>query len=186
MTDPPDITRLLVRWQDGDEAALERLSPFIYEELRKLAASHMRRERPGHTLQATALVHEAYLRLVGVKADITSRKHFYALSSRLMRRVLVDHARAAQRAKRGGGALRLTLHESLLDAGETEREAGILELDEALNKLGAIDARMARGVELLFFGGLTWDEAAEVLGVSRGTLHSDMTFAKAWLRDALN
>ena len=183
MTARQDITRLLGRWQEGDKAALEDLSPFIYEELRKLAASHMRRERPGHTLQATALVHEAYIRLVGVDADFASRSHFYALASRLMRRVLVDYARSAKRAKRGGGALKVTLSESRVEAGG--REHGILELDDALNKLAEIDARMARGVELQYFGGLTSTEAAEVLGVSRTTLHNDMTFAKAWLQEAL-
>jgi RNA polymerase sigma factor (TIGR02999 family) len=178
-----DITLLLGRWQDGDKAALEDLSPYIYEELRKLAANHMRRERAGHTLQATALVHEAYIRLLGVDTDFSSRSHFYALASRLMRRVLVDHARAARRDKRGGGAAKQTLNESRVEAGG--REHDILELDDALNKLAEIDARMARGVELQYFGGLTSTEAAEVLGVSRTTLHKDMTFAKAWLQEAL-
>lgn len=183
MAPDQDITRLLGRWQQGDAAALEDLSPYVYEELRKLAASHMRRERAGHTLQATALVHEAFIRLLGVETDFASRKHFYALASRLMRRVLVDHARSTQREKRGGGVARVTLSESRIEADG--REHDILELDEALNKLAEIDARMARGVELQYFGGLTSTEAAEVLGISRTTLHNDMTFAKAWLQEAL-
>ena len=183
MAERADITGLLGRWQAGDETALQNLSPFIYEELRKLAASHMRREHAGHTLQATALVNEAYLRLVGVESDFANRKHFFALTSRLMRRVLVDHARSHRRAKRGGGAVKVTWQDSVMDDGGAEM--GILELDEALNKLAAIDARMARGVELLYFGGLTATEAAEVLGVSRTTLHHDMQFARAWLHDAL-
>lgn len=183
MAERLEITRLLGRWQEGDASAFKDLSPIVYDELRRLAASHMRGERSGHTLQATALVHEAYIRLVGVEADFASRKHFFAMTSRLMRRVLVDHARSVQSAKRGGGAMKITLDESRMQAGGSD--PCILELDEALNKLAAIDKRMARGVELLYFGGLTSEEAAEVLGVSRTTLHNDMTFAKAWLKDAL-
>lgn len=184
MEEKTEITRLLQAWQAGDGEALEALSPYIYEELRRLAASHMRREAAGHTLQATALVHEAWVRLVGVEADFASRSHFYALASRLMRRILVDHARSAKRVKRGGSARNLTLDESAMVSAESD--PAILELDEALNKLAAFDARMAESIELMFFGGLSYEETASVLGVSRTTVYEDVKLARAWLRDAMN
>ena len=135
----PQNPRLLGRWRDGDDVAPELLSPYIYDELRKLAASHMRREKPGHTLQATALVNEAFLCLAGVNADFASRKHFQALCSRLMRRIFVDHARSAQRAKRGDRGLEVTPNESVLDRGGVE--AGIPELVDALTKRATFDER---------------------------------------------
>ncbi|MEX1265759.1 MAG: sigma-70 family RNA polymerase sigma factor [Woeseia sp.] len=177
------ITALLHDWQAGDESALERITPYLHEELRRLAASHMRRESGGHTLQSTALVNEAYLRLVDVELDFASRAHFLAIASRVMRRVLVDHARRKQRAKRGGPARDLTLDESIYMADAAD--PSVLDLDDALNKLAAFDARMAGGIELIYFGGLTTAEAAEALGISRVTLHDDLKLAKAWLQREL-
>lgn len=178
------ITALLEDWQSGDAGALERITPYLHHELRRLAASHMRREATGHTLQSTALVNEAYLRLVDVELDFASRAHFLAIASKVMRRVLVDHARRKQRAKRGGPARELTLDEAvyLSEAGDPR----ILELDEALNKLATFDARMAGAVELVYFGGLTTAEAAEALGISRVTLHEDLKLARAWLHRELD
>ena len=181
--DTDQITRLLGEWQAGDEDALEQLTPFVYAELQKLAASHMRKERGGHTLQPTALVNEAFLKLLGADVDFANRAHFYGIASRVMRRVLVEHARYNSRQKRGGGAEKVTLHESLV--GGEDREADIVELDTALNKLADFDARMARAIELLYFGGLSHEETAEVIGVSRTTLFEDLKLAKAWLNKEL-
>lgn len=173
------ITRLLGAWQSGDKEALDELTPYVYAELQKLAVSHMRRERGSHTLQSTALVHEAFIKLVDADVDFASRAHFYGVASRIMRRVLVDHARSAGRQKRGGDVQRVTLHEAAVGG---DLSSDVVELDEALNKLAEFDARMAGAVELVFFGGLKHDEAAEVLGVSRTTLFEDMKLAKAWLK----
>lgn len=175
-----DITRLLGAWQAGDEAALDELTPYVYAELQRLAAAHMRRERRGHTLQATALVHEAFLKLAGAHVDFTSRAHFYGVASRIMRRLLVEHARAANRQKRGGDLRRVTLDEGAVGNDEP-LVADIVELDAALNKLSAFDARMASAIELVYFGGLKHEEAADVLGVSRTTLFDDLKLARAWL-----
>lgn len=175
-----DITRLLGAWQAGDEGALDELTPYVYAELQRLAASHMRREQRGHTLQATALVHEAFLKLAGADVDFASRAHFYGVASRIMRRLLVEHARAANRQKRGGGLQRVTLDESAV-AGGDGIVADVIELDEALNKLAVFDARMASAIELVYFGGLKHEEAADVLGVSRTTLFEDLKLARAWL-----
>jgi RNA polymerase sigma factor (TIGR02999 family) len=174
-----EITTLLVRWRGGDEAALERLMPLVYDELRRLAERYMRAERPDHTLQATALVHEAYVRLVGVEAAWQDRVHFLSLAARLMRRILVDHAKAARRGKRGGGAVKMSLDDVALVAPEPS--SALLDLDEALNGLAALDERKARAVELHYFGGLTYDETAEVLGVSAATVDRDLRMARAWL-----
>lgn len=173
-----EITRLLGAWQAGDQAALDELTPYVYAELQRLAASYMRREQSGHTLQATALVHEAFLKLVGAEVDFASRAHFYGIASRIMRRLLVEHARAAGRQKRGGGLHQITLNEGAIAGDGT---ADVIELDEALNKLAEFDARMARAVELIHFGGMQHDEAAKALGVSRTTLYEDLKLAKAWL-----
>ena len=173
-----DITRLLGAWQAGDAGALEELTPYVYAELQRLAASHMRRERDAHTLQSTALVHEAFIKLVGAEVDFASRAHFYGIASRIMRRLLVEHARGVGRQKRGGGVKRITLDEVLVEGKD---ETDIIELDEALNKLAEFDARMAEAIELIYFGGLKHDEAADVLGVSRTTLFEDVKLAKAWL-----
>lgn len=175
----PSVTALLERWQSGDDDALERLAPMIYRELQRLARRSMRSEHAGHTLQATALVNEAFIRLVEMDVTWQNRAHFFAVASRLMRRILVDHARARCSQKRGGGAPKLSLDEELVLSDD--RAAEMLELDDALDKLAAFDERKARIVELQFFSGLTYDETAEVLGVSPVTVHRDLKMAKAWL-----
>ena len=181
-TKPPasEVSRLLKHWGEGDESALNKLIPLVYQELRRLAHYQMARERAGHTLQTTALVHEAYLRLIGAgKISSQDRAHFFALSAQLMRRVLVDHARGQGRAKRGGGIEKLSLEESLfIPVG---RDTNIVELDDALNALAAVDARKARTVELRFFGGFSVEETARVLNVSVRTVMNDWKFAKVWL-----
>ncbi len=181
---PQQVTRLLVAWGGGDQAALEELTPLVYGELRRLAHHYISRERPGHTLQTSALVNEAYLRLVEQKhGDWQCRAHFYGIAARLMRQVLVDYARRRGYAKRGGGALRVSFDEAL--AVSDERAAEVVALDEALEGLAKLDPRQSRIVELRFFGGLSIEETAEVLGVSPGTVMADWTVAKAWLRRAL-
>lgn len=178
-----DVTSLLSAWQAGDSAAMEQVSPYIYEELRRLARHYMSGENPGHTLQTTGLVNEAFMRLVGGEFDYPSRSHFFALAARMMRQILVDHARGRRREKRGGGQRNLTFDEAAHVDGRSAQT--ILEVDEALTRLADQDPRMAQAVELVYFGGLSYDETAEVLGVSRSTLGNDLKFAKAWLKDAL-
>ena len=181
---PQQVTRLLAAWRGGDRAALDELTPLVYEELRRLAHHYIGRERPGHTLQTSALVNEAYVRLVDQKnVDWQGRAHFYGIAARLMRQVLVDYARRRGYAKRGGDARRVSLDEAL--AVSDERAAEVVALDEALEGLAKIDPRQSRIVELRFFGGLTIEETAEVLGVSPGTVMADWTVAKAWLRRAV-
>ena len=177
---PREVTRLLVEWGDGDEAALARLMPLVYDELRRLARNYMRRERPGHTIQPTALVNEAYLRLVE-QTNIAwqSRAHFFGIAAGVMRRVLCDHARARLADKRGGGAVRVSLVEAA--ARSDEQTADMLALDEALVELAEVDPRKARVVELRYFGGLSVEETAEALKVSRSTVLHDWSLAKAWL-----
>lgn len=178
---PRELTRLLVDWGNGDEAALERLMPLVYDELRRLARHYMRRERPGHTIQPTALVNEAYLRLVEQQnVPWQSRAHFFGIASRLMRQILVDYARARNYRKRGGGGQQVSLSEAAGAVGG--RAAELLALDEALVSLAALDEQQARVVELRYFGGLTIEEAAEVLGVSHATVERDWRAARAWLR----
>jgi RNA polymerase sigma-70 factor (ECF subfamily) len=172
------VTRLLREWGGGNKQALDLLMPLVYDQLRKLASRCLAAERPGHTLRATALVNEAYLRLVETDASFHDRVHFYAVAARLLRHILVDHARAQNRQKRGGGAERLTLDESVMVGGE---QPELLELDEALNRLASRDKRKSEIVELLFFGGLTYDETAAALGISTATVHRELTMAKAWL-----
>lgn len=173
------ITQLLIRWQDGDADALEEAVPYLHAELQRLAAYFMNREQSGHTLQSTALVNEAYLRLVDIDLKIENRAHFLALAAKIMRRILVDHARGRQRQKRGAGVRPLSLDESavLSESGDPR----LVDLDEALIKLESFDARLAKTVELVYFGGLTTQQAADALGVSRVTLNKDMNLAKAWL-----
>lgn len=177
---PEEITGLLVAWGSGDEAALERLIPLVYDELRRLAHRYMSRERHGHTLQTTALVNEAYLRLVNWReARWQNRAHFFAVSAQMMRRILVDFARDRQYLKRGGGALRVSLDEV---ANFTEgRGADLVALDEALTALAEVDRRKAQVVEMRFFGGLSVREVAEVLKVSEETVMRDWRLAKVWL-----
>ncbi len=182
MTGPSasDVSQLLKDWREGNESALHKLIPLVYEELRKIAHFQMARERAGHTLQTTALVNEVYLRLVGArKISWEDRAHFLSLSAQLMRRVLVDHARGHGRAKRGGAIQKLPLDESI--AIPIGPDASIVELDDALNALAVADARKAKTVELRFFGGFSVEETAKVLGVSVRTVMSDWKFAKAWL-----
>lgn len=177
---PPEITHLLRDWSGGDAAALERLLPLVYEELRKLARSQLRRERADHTLQPTALVHEAYLRLAGQRETAgANRSQFFSLAARMMRRVLVDHARARQAAKRGGPAARIALEG--LDIEIPEVPVDLLDLDRALDRLALAFERPARIVELRFFAGLEVEEIAGLLAISERTVKRDWSFARAWL-----
>ncbi len=178
------VTVLLQAWSRGDLSARDRLIPLVYDELRKQAAQHLRKERTGHTLQPTALVHETYLRLMQQRdAKWESRAQFFALASQMMRRILVDHARARRAAKRPVRAMQVTLAEDALGVGP--RELDLLALDESLEELSALDARQARMVELRFFGGLTHDEVAAILGVSLATVNREWRLAKAWLYQRL-
>jgi RNA polymerase sigma-70 factor (ECF subfamily) len=177
---PRDVTQLLQAWSRGEEQALEALIPLIYRELRQRAHRYMGRERPGHTLQTTALINEAYLRLVG-SASVAweSRSHFFAIAARMMRRILVDHARTRRSLKRGGDGRPVSLDEGLLVSPSPDRD--LVSLDDALNALAALDARKERVVELRFFGGLSVEETAEVLRVSPQTVLRDWKLAKVWL-----
>ncbi|HEX8087788.1 MAG TPA: sigma-70 family RNA polymerase sigma factor [Blastocatellia bacterium] len=178
------ITRLLDDWSKGDQAALEQLLPIVYEELRRLAHHYMRKERAGHTLQTTALVHEAYLRLADYdRMRWQDRAHFFAVAAQLMRRILVDYARTRQRLKRGGGAVRVSLGAEGVMSPQRSQE--LLALDEALTRLAALDQRKSRVVELRLFGGLDNNEVAEVLKVSPNTVVRDWKMATAWLRREL-
>ena len=178
------MTQLLVAWGEGDRAALDRLMPLIYEELRRLAHQYMSRERPGHTLQTSELVNEAYIRLIDQR-DVhwQNRAHFFGIAAQMMRRILVDYARRRHYAKRGGAARRVSLDEAMIVT--EERAADVVALDEALKSLAEIDPRQSQIVELRFFGGLSIEETAEVLAVSPGTVMRDWTLAKAWLRRAI-
>lgn len=182
MPDSPEITDILAAWRDGEPGALDRLLPLIYDELHRLASRQRRGEREGHTLDTTALLHEAYLRLAGSEVAWVDRTHFYAVAARTMRRVLVDHARAHRRAKRDGGA-RVDLENLQLPA--LGRDPDLLDLDEALQQLSALDERKARVVELHYFGGLTYDEIAGVLELSAATVHRELRAGRAWLGNAL-
>lgn len=183
-TEPTQVTALLSAWRNGDEAAGEDLVALLYDELRRLARRALRDERSGHTLQATELVNEAYLRLVRADIPWQDRGHFYSVASRAMRRILVDHARAKARHKRGGEYDRVTLDEELI--GPADDPADLLALDQALNRLAAHDARKARAVELRYFGGLPHEDIAGVLGVSTITVHRDLRMARAWLYTELS
>lgn len=178
---PGEVTRLLRRWRDGDRAALDELIPIVYQELRRLARAQMRNERAGHTLQPTALVHEAYTRLGRLELDWQDRAHFLSMAARTMRRVLVEHARARRAVKRGGGAFAVTLTDNLAVEPDVELER----LDDALRSLGAHDARAERVLELFYFGGLTHREIAAVLEISATTVDRELRFGRAWLRQEL-
>ncbi len=175
-----DITQLLRAWGSGDEHALERLTPLVYDELRRSAKRHMARERDGHTLQTTALINEVYLRLVNLD-DVgwQDRAHFFAICARLMRRILTDHARSRSYLKRGGDARRVTLDEALMVSADPSLD--LVALEGALNKLGEMDSRKSSVVELRFFGGLSVKETASVLKISTDTVTRDWNLAKAWL-----
>lgn len=175
------VTALLMAWRDGDRSALDRLVPVVEAELRRIAQKRLSHERPDHTLQPTALVNEAYLRLMGLTHfDWRNRAQFFAIAARLMRRVLVDAARERRAAKRGGDAVRVTLDEALVPAGAAHPD--VIALDDALQALAAEDARKSQVVELRFFAGLSVEETAGTLGVSTDTVNRDWKFAKAWLR----
>jgi len=175
-----EVTRLLASWSRGDVEAREALIPLVYGELRRLAASYLRRERSDHTLQPTALVHEAYMRLVEQKSvQWQNRGHFFAITAQLMRRILVDHARTHLADKRGSGAPKVPLTEAIVMS--QERPSELLALDEGLTRLAALDPQQARVVELRIFGGLTVEETAGVLGISAATVKRNWSMAKAWL-----
>jgi RNA polymerase sigma-70 factor, ECF subfamily len=182
---PQTVTQLLANWSQGDAAALVELTPLIYEDLRHLAQRYMNGERPDHTLQTTALVNEAYLRLADqAKPNWQNRAHFFAMAARAMRQILVNYAKSYRSQKRGGGALKIELDEAALVSPEQSQE--IIELHEALQRLAALDSRKAEVVEQKYFGGLSYDEIAEVLKVSQATVRRDWEFARAWLYKELH
>ena len=182
--DLDELTAVLRAWSDGDPAAEAKLLPLVYDQLRRQAAHQLRRERPGHSLSPTAVVHELYLRLVPQeRASWVNRAQFFAVASRLIRRVLVDHARARRTAKRAGGWQRVTLADDVAEAGPLDLD--LLALDRALEELAALDARRARLVELRYFGGLSLDETAAALGVSAATVSREWQLARAWLHRRL-
>ncbi|MBS1794882.1 MAG: sigma-70 family RNA polymerase sigma factor [Acidobacteria bacterium] len=179
------ITQLLKEWGEGDPRALDELMPLVYDELRRQASRYLKKERPGHTLQTTALIHEAYIKMLGVNAiEWQNRSHFFAIASTAMRRILVDHARERKREKRGGALENLPLDEAL-PISSKERNVDLLALDEALDRLARLDPRQAKVVELRYFSGLSIDETAEILGVSNATVRLDWNLAKAWLKNEL-
>ena len=185
VTLPEGDSQLLVAWSDGDETALDKLVPLVYEELHRLAHRYIRRERPGNTLQTTALAHEAYLRLVDVKSvRWQNRAHFFAVAARMMRRILVDLARARHNLKRGGWAPQVSLDGVLV--ASPERDDDMLALDEALKRLAALNPRQSQVVELRYFGGLTDEQVGQVLKVSPRTVRSDWRLARVWLYRVLN
>ena len=172
---------MLSAWQSGDSHALERLTPLIYEELRNRARRYMQRERPGHTLQATAVVHEAFVKLVEMDVPWQDRAHFFAVAARQMRRILVDHAKTRFRDKRGGLTTGSLEDYDLADVGATPGEIDVLEIDEALGRLALVNSRLADLVELHYFGGLTYQELSETLKVSEATVDREIRLAKAWI-----
>ena len=175
-----EVTRLLADWGRGDRSALDKLFPLVHAELRRIAQRQMKQERPGHTLQATALVNEAYMKLAGQEGfEWHDRAHFFAVCSQVMRHILIDHARAHARDKRGGGAIQVSLNKVAVLAGE--QAADFIALDEALTALEAVDSQKARIVELRYFGGLSIEETAEVLKISPRTVRREWRRAKAWL-----
>ena len=182
--EPHQVTRLLQEWSDGDQSALEQLMPLVYDELHRLAHQHMQREKPGHLLQTSALINEAYVRLVDQPLiHWKNRSHFFGIAARLMRRILVDDARKRNSAKRGGSLIQVPLDEQASVA--QEQAANVTALDEALKRLETIDSRQGQIVELRFFGGLNIEQTADVLKVSPGTVMRDWTFARAWLRNEM-
>lgn len=180
-----EITQLLLAWSDGDKQALDRLVPLVYDELRRLAQNYMRRERAGQTLQTTALIHEAYLRLIDAdRVQWRNRAHFFGIAARLMRQILVARARERGCQKRGGGAERVSLDEAMVI--DERLDENLVALDEALGELSQFDARMAQVVEMRFFGGLTEEEIAAALDVSTKTVRRDWRLARSWLRRKLS
>ena len=185
MPSQPNITELLVGYGRGDKEALDQLMPIVYDELRRQAARYLRRENPGHTLQTTALIHEAYVRLVDQRnVQWQNRAHFFGIAAQLMRRILVDHARTKKRAKRGGSDVRVSLDDATVAV--KGQDLDVVALDEALQRLAKIDEQQSRVVELRFFSGLTVEETAEVMGISAATVKRDWSMAKAWLHRELS
>jgi RNA polymerase sigma-70 factor, ECF subfamily len=184
MSSEEPVTVLLRQWSEGNQEALDQLMPIVYAQLRKLAANSLKGERPNHTLRATELVHEAYLRLVGSETPWQNRVHFYAVAATVLRHILVDHAKANRRHKRGGDVEKIPLDEAVLVGPEASSE--VMSLDEALKRLALTDARKSRIVELTFFGGMTLEEIAAVLNISDKTVHRDLRVAKAWLHRELS
>ncbi|HEV8482309.1 MAG TPA: sigma-70 family RNA polymerase sigma factor [Blastocatellia bacterium] len=183
-TSPKEVTQLLIAWSNGDHAALDKLIPLVYDELRRLARGYMRREKQGHTLQTSALIHEAYLRLVDQKnLQLQNRAQFFGFASQVMRRILVDHARSRSRIKRGGGAQMVSLAEQAVISNDV---AEVIAVDDALKNLAEMDPRKAQIVEMKFFGGLTNEEIAEVLRVTTRTVEREWRKAKAWLHRAIS
>lgn len=183
MSEP--VTMLLQQWRDGDQAALDALTPIVYDELRRLAASYLRRERDGHTLQPTALLHEAYVKLANQQdKDWKSRAHFFGVAAHLMRQILVDHARGRNREKRGAGMAKVQLNEAL-DASQ-ERPEILVQLDDALNELAKFDERKSKVVEMRFFAGMSVEETAEALSISVATVGREQRMAEAWLGRFMN
>lgn len=181
MPNSEQITQLLNEWKDGNQTALDKLMPLVYGELRRQASRYLQKERQGHTLQTTALIHEAYLKLVGLnQIEWQNRAHFFAIAAQAMRRILVDYARERHREKRGGFGENLPIDEAI-QISLKEKSVDLIALDEALTHLAKIDERQARVVELRYFSGLSIDETAEVLGVSNATVRNDWNMAKAWL-----
>ena len=182
MTSAPTVTTLLRDWRSGDRAALDELTPLIYDELRRIASRYLRSERTDHTLQATALVNEAFSRLADADIPFQDRAHFYAVAARMMRRILTDYGRSRRSKKRGGGLARVTLEESRVAVGEAP---DIVDLDDALQKFAIIDKRKSDILVLHYFGGMTYEETAEALGISAATVDRDLRLAKAWLANEL-
>jgi RNA polymerase sigma factor (TIGR02999 family) len=180
---PANFTQLLTEWRSGHPQALERLTPLVYDELRRLARSYMRTERDSHTLQATAVVHEAFLRLIQANVELQDRAHFFALASRLMRRVLVDHAKSRSRIKRNAGVRQLSI-------GDTDplpaTQFDVVALDDALESLVRLEPRLAQVIELHYFGGLTYEQIAQAAGASTATVHRDIRLARAWLLNEIS
>jgi len=181
--DTQSVTVLLQQWRGGDDRALDALMPVVYDELRRLASRCLYAERPGHTLRATELVHEAYMRLVGADIGWQDRAHFYAVAARVLRRILVEYARSRNRQKRGAGEEPIPLDEAVVVGPQAT--SMVLGLDEALQRLAVLDARKSEVVQLVFFGGLTYEEAATALDISPATVHRELKLAKAWLHREL-
>lgn len=184
MDEPEEVVQLLDQWREGDESAYDRLIPLVYADLRRLARGQLRREPAGHSLQPTLLVHEAYLRLADAEVNWQNRTHFLSVAARVMRRILVERARAIRAAKRGGAALRVTLTSQV--EAPTSDPVDVLRLDDALMRLERLDARQASVVELCYFGGLTYPEIGKMLHISEATVDRDLRHARAWLRHELN
>jgi|SRR5581483_3865637 len=181
---PQEVTQLLLAWRAGDQVALDQLMPLVYQELHRLAARYMRRENPGHTLQTSALVNEAFLRLIEhPQINWQNRAHFFGLAAQMMRHILLDHARGQARAKRGGGARQVSFDETAIVSGQRATE--LIALDDALNDLAKLDPGKSRLVELRFFGGLSNEEVAEVMGMSLRTVEREWRKAKIWLHHAI-